>query len=50
MLLPWLVETCMLCWKTGVAEARISTLDGINTQFTSKWTGSDIVEENTFQI
>ena len=46
MLLPWLVETCMLCWKAAIEEARMFTLDGIDTQFTSKWTGLDIVKED----
>ena len=31
-------------------EAHMYTLDGIDTQFTSKWTGSDIVKENLLII
>ena len=46
MLLPWLVETRMLCWKAAIEEALMFTLDGIDTQFTSEWTGLDIVKEN----
>ena len=36
----------MVSWKTAVEEAHRYTLDRIYTQFTSKWTGSDIVKEN----
>lgn len=46
MLLPWLVETCLLWRKTVVEEACMFTLDGIDTQFTSTWTWTDIVKEN----
>ena len=28
MLLPWLVETCLLCWETAIEEDRIFTLPG----------------------
>ena len=46
MLLPWLLETRLVCWKTGIEGAHMVMLDGIDTQFTSKWIGSDIVQEN----
>ena len=46
MLLPWLMETRLVCWKTGVEQAHMVMLDRIGTQFASKWTGSDIVKEN----
>ena len=46
MLLPWLVETCLLCWKTTNEEARMFMLEEIDTQFTLEWTESDIVKEN----
>ena len=36
----------MVSWKTVIEKARRYTLDRIDTQFTSKWTGSDIVKEN----
>ena len=46
ILLPWLLETRLVSWKTAIEEAHIYTLDGTDTQFTLKWTGSDIVKEN----
>ena len=46
ILLPWLSETRLVSWKTTITEAHMYTLHGIETQFTSKWTGSDIVKEN----
>ena len=46
MLLPWFVETRMLCWKAAIEEALMFTLDGIDIQFTSEWTGLDIVKKN----
>ena len=45
MLLLWLVETLLLCWKMAIEEARMFTLDGIDTQFNSKWTSLDILKE-----
>ena len=46
MLLPWLAEECLFCWKTTNEEARMFTRDEIDTQFTLEWTESDIVKEN----
>ena len=46
-LLPWLLEARLVSWKTAI-EAHMYTLDGIDTQFTSKWTGSDITMENFY--
>ena len=37
MLLPWLMESQLVCWK--IEEAQMFTQDGIDTQFTSKWMG-----------
>ena len=48
MLLPWIVETPLVSWKTAIEEADIFTLDGIDIKFTAKWNGSDIVKENYF--
>ena len=37
-------ETLLVSWKTAIEEAPMYTLDGIDTQFTLKCTGSDIVK------
>ena len=42
----WLSETRLASWKTAIEEANMYTLDGIDIQFTSEWTWSDIVKEN----
>ena len=47
MLLPWLLETRLVSWKTAIEEAHMYALDGLHTQFTSKWTRSYIVKENS---
>ena len=59
-LVPFFVYIDCPCfhWKGGggewgeedFQEAHMYTLDGIDTQFTSKWTGSDIVKENLLII
>ena len=37
ILLPWLLETSLISWKTAIEEAHMYTLDEIDTQFASKW-------------
>ena len=39
ILLPWLLEKRLVSWKTAIEETYMYTLDVIDTQFTSKWTG-----------
>ena len=46
MLLPQLLETRLVSWKTAIEEAHVFTVDWIDIQFTSKWTGPDSVKEN----
>ena len=43
---PSLLETRLVFWKVATEEANMYTLDGIDTQLTSKWTGSDIAKDN----
>ena len=42
MLLSWLLETRLVSEKAATEEAYMYTLDGTDTEFTSKWTGSGI--------
>ena len=46
MLLPWLLQTRLISWKTAIEETYVFPLDGIDIHFTSKWTEPDIVKEN----
>ena len=45
-ILPWLAEALVFASKTTIEGACMLTLDGIDTQLTSKLTRSDIVKEN----
>ena len=38
ILLSWLLETRLIFRRTAIEEVHMYTLDGIDTQFTSKWT------------